>query len=100
MYLPRSGSPTGRLLPLPARMPATCVPCPYVSVLVWASGLVTTEATTREVPSDDETRKSGRSPAMPVSMTATPMPLPVRPLFAHSLEDPTDALYDVANRLV
>ena len=38
---------------------------------------VTAEAITREVGSLCETRKSGRLPAIPVSMTATPMPLPV-----------------------
>ena len=51
MYLPSAGSVAARLAPSPAMMPATCVPWPYVSVAVVASGLVTTDATTREVPS-------------------------------------------------
>jgi hypothetical protein len=74
-YRLRSGSVEARRVPSPARMPATCVPWPYVSPALVASGLVTTDATTRERPSAP--LKSARWPAMPVSMTATPTPLPV-----------------------
>jgi hypothetical protein len=56
-------------------IPATCVPWPYVSPAVTAAGLVTALATTRELPS--AARKSGLVPATPVSITATPTPLPV-----------------------
>ena len=38
---------------------------------------MTAEATTRDAAFVCEARKSGRSPAMPVSITATPTPLPV-----------------------
>src|SRR5947207_748143 len=55
-------------------MPATCVPWPYASPDVTAPGFVTAEAMTRDPVSP---LKSGMSPAMPVSMTATPTPLPV-----------------------
>ena len=48
-----------------------------MSSAVVASGLTTAEPMTRERLSVSETRKSGRSPAMPVSMTATPTPRPV-----------------------
>src|SRR4051794_18415568 len=75
-YLPRSGSPASRRLPLPAIRPATCVPWPYRSSSVVAPGLVRTEAMTRELGSLAEVRKSGRPPEMPVSRTATPTPLP------------------------
>ena len=56
-------------------MPATCVPWPKPSPAVVAAVDVTALATTRELPS--ASLKSTASPAMPVSMTATPMPLPV-----------------------
>jgi hypothetical protein len=47
-----------------------------VSVADLASGLTTAEPMTREVLSSEERRKSARSPAMPVSTTATPTPRP------------------------
>ena len=48
-YLPCSGSEAGRLLPLPAMIPATCVPWPYSSLALVAPGLIDAVATTREV---------------------------------------------------
>ncbi len=53
------------------------VPCPKLSPGRVAAGLTIAEATTRELPSACETRKSGRLPSIPVSRTATPTPLPV-----------------------
>ena len=44
---------------------------------VLAFGLTTALAMTRERVSVCDTRKSASSPATPVSMTATPIPLPV-----------------------
>ena len=41
------------------------------------SGFTTAEVMTRDDLSSEEARKSGRSPAMPVSTTATPTPRPV-----------------------
>ena len=76
-YWPYCGSLDARSAPLPATRPATAVPWPYVSVAVVALGSITAEAITREVVSLCEVWKSGRSPAMPVSITATPTPAPV-----------------------
>ena len=67
-------------------MPATCVPCPTSSPGRVAPGLAITLAVMRELPS--AFLKSGMSPLMPESMTATPMPLPVMPA-AHGLSAPT-----------
>ena len=81
-YLPLNGSPAARWLESPAMMPATCVPWPKPSPAVAAAGEVMTLATTRELPA--ASLKSGWSPAMPVSITPTPMPAPVMPR-CHSL---------------
>jgi hypothetical protein len=56
-------------------MPATCVPWPKRSLAPCAAGLITAEPITRDAPV--ASRKSGRSPAIPVSMTATVTPRPV-----------------------
>jgi hypothetical protein len=53
---------------------------------------VTTEATTRDEASVWETWKSGRSPATPVSITATPMPSPVSSLPFQSFSANTEAV--------
>src|SRR5215210_1826197 len=50
------------------------------SAAVVASGFVTADCSTRDWPSAPA--KSARSPATPVSMTATPTPLPVTPVLS------------------
>ena len=75
-------------------MPATCVPWPKPSPAVVAPGAVTTFATMRDAPL--ASRKSGMSPAMPVSMTATPTPRPVMPR-CQSLSARVVFGYDVAS---
>src|SRR3954469_19403042 len=77
-------------------IPATCVPWPYVSAAAVAPALVTTDATTREVPSAPA--KSGRSPSIPVSITATPTPLPV--VAPHAAGAETESGYADASRLL
>ena len=52
------------------------MPWPYWSFASVAHGFVTAEAITRE-PCQPGVWKSGMSPAMPVSITATPTPRPV-----------------------
>ena len=83
-----------RLSELPAMMPATCVPWPKPSPAVVAPGDVTTFATMRDWPL--KSLKSGMSPAMPVSMTATPTPRPVMPR-CQSLSARVVFGYDVAS---
>src|SRR3954468_9080570 len=76
-------------------MPATWGPCPYVCATVVAAAFVTTDATTREVPSAPA--KSGRSPSIPVSITATPTPLPV--VAPHAAGAKTESGYADPSRL-
>src|SRR3954462_1267129 len=92
---PATGGAASRRVPSPAMMPATWVPCPYVSATVVAAAFVTTDATTRDAPSAPA--KSGRSPAIPVSITATPTPLPV--VVFHAAGAKTEVGYDEARRL-
>src|SRR6478609_619291 len=78
-------------------MPATSVPCPYPSSGLVAFGFSAARAITRELASACETRKSGDASLMPVSMTATPTPLPV--LAGHTSGVCADWLNAVANLL-